>query len=43
MSGDTGYPDDVNVEVRIERTVKLNHYTKTYELEDYSRRNVVHR
>ncbi|KAF8973185.1 hypothetical protein BDZ97DRAFT_659780 [Flammula alnicola] len=34
------YPDDVGVQVRIERTVKLNHYSRrTYELEDYSRRS----
>ncbi|KDR75305.1 hypothetical protein GALMADRAFT_249322 [Galerina marginata CBS 339.88] len=33
------YPDDIGVQVRIERTVRLNHYTRTYELEDYSRRS----
>lgn len=31
-------PEHVDVQVRIEKTVKLNHYTRTYELEDYSRR-----
>ncbi|PPQ77209.1 hypothetical protein CVT25_011055 [Psilocybe cyanescens] len=36
-----GYPDDVGVQVRIERTVKLNHYSRTYELEDYSRRSQI--
>jgi hypothetical protein len=31
------YPDDIGVQVRIERTVRLNHYARTYELEDYTR------
>jgi len=33
------YPGDLGVQVRIERTVKLKHYNRTYELEDYSRRS----
>jgi len=32
------YPEEAGVRVRIERTVRTNHYTRTYELEDYSRR-----
>lgn len=32
------YPQNTGVRVRVERTVRMNHYTRTYELEDYSRR-----
>lgn len=31
------YPDDIGIQVRIEKTVKLNHYARNYELEDYTR------
>jgi len=39
-SGEAGdFQDDLGVQVRIERTVKLKHYKRTIELEDYSRRS----
>lgn len=38
LESEAEHPKDIDVEVRIERTIKLNHYTRTYELEDYTRR-----
>jgi len=37
MDSDGELPDDVGVEVRIERTFELHHRSGRYELEDYSR------
>jgi hypothetical protein len=36
-SGAPGSEEDVDVHVRIERTVKIERVQKTYELENYSR------
>ncbi|KAF8160903.1 hypothetical protein B0H34DRAFT_356698 [Crassisporium funariophilum] len=39
VEGPESFPEDTGVQVRIERTVRLNQFTRTYELEDYSRRS----
>ncbi|KJA20790.1 hypothetical protein HYPSUDRAFT_42884 [Hypholoma sublateritium FD-334 SS-4] len=38
LESEAEHAKDIDVQVRIERTIKLNHYTRAYELEDYTRR-----